>query len=239
MPRATGSISDGLVVGSADKGARNGVALRWTSRKAVELPSLGGPANRAIAVNADGVVVGFSAVDDAGDITHAVRWVDDKIEDLGTLGGDVSQATAINRDGVIVGSSTREDGFSGVDHAFRWMDGSMSMLGRLGRVKVSGRSGKVKLDRSIALGLNDQGEICGSSISASENDPVPAATLWIGDDVVDVNALIGKTSRDRGPALGRRDQPRPRPGLHRLPDRRARSPPPLSGFAPLAVPMWR
>jgi probable HAF family extracellular repeat protein len=191
-----GINSDGLVVGSADKGARNGVALRWTSRKAVELPSLGGPANRAIAVNADGVVVGFSAVDDAGDITHAARWVDDKIEDLGTLGGDVSQATAVNRHGVIVGSSTREDGFSGVDHAFRWLDGSMSMLGRLGRVKVSGRSGKVNLDRSIALGLNDQGEICGSSISASENDPVSVATLWIGEEVVDVNALIGTSARD-------------------------------------------
>jgi hypothetical protein len=72
----------------------------------------------------------------------------------------------------------------------------MSMLGRLGRVKVSGRSGKVNLDRSVALGLNDQGEICGSSISASENDPVSVATLWIGEDVVDVNALIGKSARD-------------------------------------------
>ena len=193
---AYGINADGVAVGSADSGAQSGVALRWTGKKVVDLPSLGGPANRAVAINADGVIVGYSATDAAGDMIRAARWIDDEIEDIGTLGGDVSQATAINRHGEIVGSSTGDDGFSGVDHAFRFADGEMKMLPRLPRIKISGRSGSVRLDRSVAVALNDDGEICGSSSNASENDAVSVATLWIDDEALDINSLIGKISRD-------------------------------------------
>ena len=188
--------ADGIVVGSADKGAKSGVALRWTGKKVVELPSLGGASSRALGINADGVIIGYSSQDDAGDLVRAVRWVDDKIEEIGTLGGEISQAMAINNHGHIVGSSTSEKGFSAVDHAFRHVDGEMSRLARLGKVKIRGRSGTIKLDRSVAVGVNDDGAICGFSVSASENDPVSVATLWLGDEVLDLNAAIGKANRE-------------------------------------------
>jgi probable HAF family extracellular repeat protein len=193
---AYGINADGIVVGSADKGAKSGVALRWAGKKVVELPSLGGASSRALGVNSDGVVVGYSSQDDAGDLVRAVRWVDGEIEEIGTLGGEISQAMAINSHGDIVGSSTSEKGFSAVDHAFRYVDGQMTRLERLGKVKIRGRSGTIKLDRSVAVGINDDGAICGFSVSASENDPISVATLWPGDEVLDLNAAIGKANRE-------------------------------------------
>ena len=185
-----------VVVGSADQGANRGVAVQWDGNDAIELASLGGPSSRALGINADGVIVGYSTRDADGELVRAVRWVDGEIEELGTLGGETSQATAINRRGEIVGMSTGEDGFSAVDHAFRWRDGQMTRLGRLGKTRIRGRSGAIKLDRSVALGVNDDGEVCGISMSASENDPVSVATVWLDDDAVDLNATIGKASRE-------------------------------------------
>jgi len=72
----------------------------------------------------------------------------------------------------------------------------MTRLERLGKVKIRGRSGTVKLDRSVAVGINDDGAICGFSVSASENDPISVATLWLGDGVLDLNAAIGTVNRE-------------------------------------------
>jgi probable HAF family extracellular repeat protein len=191
-----GVNSDSVAVGSADKGAKSGVALRWDGEDVRELPSLGGSNSRATAINDDGIIVGYSSKDEAGDLIRAVRWVDGTVEELGTLGGEISQAMAINRHGQIVGSSTSEDGFSAVDHAFAWTDGEMTRLARLKSVTIRGRSGKIKLDRSVAVAINDDGVMCGFSVSASENDPVSVATLWDGDDVLDLNSAIGKANRE-------------------------------------------
>jgi len=193
---AYGINADGIAVGSADKGAKSGVALRWVGMKVVELPSLGGTSSRALSINGDGLIVGYSSQDEAGDLVQAVRWVDGEVEEIGTLGGEISQAMAINRLGHIVGCSTSEKGFSAVDHAFRYVDGEMSRLARLGKVKIRGRSGSIKLDRSVAVGINDDDAICGFSVSTSENDPVSVATLWLGDEVLDLNATIGKANRE-------------------------------------------
>jgi probable HAF family extracellular repeat protein len=196
LTTAYGINRDGLVIGSADKGANRGVAVRWSGDRVIELPSLGGPSTRALAVNADGVIAGFSTSDDKGDRVQAVRWIDDEIEELGTLGGKISQAYAINREGAIVGSSTADDGFSGVDHAFLFADDEMTRLPALPRVRIRGREGKFKLDRSVALAINDAGEACGFSASVSENDPASVATIWIGDEALDINSLIGKAARE-------------------------------------------
>jgi probable HAF family extracellular repeat protein len=193
---AFGINAHGAAVGSADKGAKSGVALRWDGEAVLELPSLGGSNNRATGINDDGIIIGYASQDDAGDRVHAVRWVDGAVEDLGTLGGEIGQAMAINRHGRIVGSSTSEKGFSAVDHAFVWIDEDMTRLARLKSVTIRGRSGKIKLDRSVAVGLNDGGAICGFSVSASENDPVSVATLWLDDEVLDLNSAIGKANRE-------------------------------------------
>lgn len=188
--------ADGIIVGSVDRGANSGVAVRWDGDEITELASLGGPSSRATGVNADGVIVGFSTRDDSGELVRAVRWLDDEIEGIGTLGGEISQANGINRHGHIVGSSTSREGLSAVDHAFRYVDGKMSRLERLGRVRIRGQSGSFKLDRSSALAINDEGDICGFSSSASENGAHSVATLWIGDDVIDLNSAIGKANRE-------------------------------------------
>jgi probable HAF family extracellular repeat protein len=193
---AFGINAEGVTVGSADKGAKNGVALRWDGKEVVELPSLGGSNNRATGINDDGIIVGYASQDEAGDRVRAARWVDGEVEEIGTLGGQISQAMAINRHGQIVGSSTSEKGFSAVDHAFAWSDGEMTRLARLKSVTIRGRSGKIKLDRSVAVGLNDGGAICGFSVSASENDPISVATLWLDDEVLDLNSAIGKANRE-------------------------------------------
>jgi probable HAF family extracellular repeat protein len=196
LTTAYGINRDGLVVGSADKGANRGEAVRWSGKKVGVLPSLGGPSSRALAVNTDGVIAGYSTSDEEGNRVRAVRWVDNEIEDLGTLGGRTSQAYAINGDGVIVGSATADDGLSGVDHAFRYEDGEMTRLPNLPRLRIRGREGRFKLDRSVAVAINNGGDICGFSASVSENDPASVATLWIGDEALNLNALIGKAGRE-------------------------------------------
>ncbi len=193
---AYGINAEGNVVGSADKGANRGVALVWRSDDAQELPSLGGPSSRAVAINDDGAIVGYSTLDEDGDVVRAVIWMDGEVVELGTLGGETSQATAINQQGVIVGCSTSETGFSAVDHAFIRDDGEMRQLKRLGGVKVQGRTERIKLDRSIALGINRDADVCGISMSASENDPISVATLWLADEAFNLNSAIGKASRE-------------------------------------------
>ncbi|MDQ2682453.1 MAG: hypothetical protein M3Y37_02895 [Chloroflexota bacterium] len=188
--------SDGIVVGSADKGANNGVALLWRDDEVIELPSLGGPASRAVAINDDGLVVGFSTRDEAGEVVRAVSWIDGEVTDLGTLGGDLSTAFAVNERGVIVGSSTRDEGFSAVDHAMRVVDGEMERLEEIGAVKIRGREERVKLDRSVAQGINAGGDICGAAMSVSENDPVSVALLWLDGAAIDLNNVIGKDNRE-------------------------------------------
>lgn len=189
---AYGINGAGVVVGSADKGANRGVALRWDGDAVEELPSLGGPSSRAVAINEDGLIAGYSTPDADGNVVRAVVWRDGELIELGTLGGEISQATAINAAGSVVGCSTSEEGFSAVDHAFVWKDATMTRLKRLGAVKIEGRSERVKLDRSIALGINADGDICGTSMSASENDMISVASLWIGEEAVNLNKAIAE-----------------------------------------------
>lgn len=188
--------SAGIVVGSADKGANNGVALLWRDGDVVELPSLGGPASRAVAINDDGLMVGFSTLDEGGEVVRAVTWIDGEVIDLGTLGGDLSNALAVNERGLIVGSSTRDEGFSAVDHAVRVVDGEMERLEEIGAVRLRGREERVKLDRSVAQGINAGGDICGVAMSVSENDPISVAVLWLDDAAIDLNSAIGKENRE-------------------------------------------
>lgn len=193
---AYGLNADGQIVGSADSGANSSRALLWDGDEVVELPSLGGPASRAIAISRSGTICGFSTLDEAGDQVRAMLWRDGETVELPTLGGEVSEALAINRADVIVGSSTREAGFSAVDHATVWRDGEPERLESIGRVKIRGRSDRVKLDRSLATSINDDGDICGRSASASENGDISIATFWLDGKAINLNSAIGKANRD-------------------------------------------
>ena len=69
----------------------------------VDLGTLGGTLSHALAVNARGMVVGWSSP--AGDtVRHAFAWTKARgMLDLGTLGGSHSEANAVNLAGFVVG----------------------------------------------------------------------------------------------------------------------------------------
>jgi probable HAF family extracellular repeat protein len=118
------------------------------------LPLLpGGTENFAQAINNSNVVAGFSTV--AGGAYHAFRWTPaGGMVDLGTLpGGTNSFAYDVNQAGDIVGSSEMLVNGLIETHAFRYRGGVMQDLGTLGRM-------------SVALGINDLGEITGYTLDA-------------------------------------------------------------------------
>jgi probable HAF family extracellular repeat protein len=131
-------------------------AVMWDHGRVIDIGGLGGTAwNTAMAVNNDGVVVGFA--DSAGDVHgaapnfHAFVWTrDDGIRDLKTLSGDVlSQALDINNRGQIVGIS-----IGATLRAFLYQDGKMYNLQDLMP------KGYPNLLQS-AQGINDEGQITG------------------------------------------------------------------------------
>jgi probable HAF family extracellular repeat protein len=100
-------------------GRTGGYGFVWTAGTGMVKLSLGGSSSVAAAVNARGVVVGFSALPN-GQPMHAFVWTAAAgIVDLGTLGGSKSIASGINAKGEIVGSaSTPGDAET---HAVLWV----------------------------------------------------------------------------------------------------------------------
>lgn len=86
------------------------------------------------------------------------------ITDLGTLGGSGSEGKALNNQGQVVGDALTADGSI---HAFLWQNGKMTDLGTAPGYKSS-----------IALGINDKGQVVGYLSTGSFNDGTPQAFLW-------------------------------------------------------------
>jgi len=123
-----------------------------------ESPSGSGSVSDGWAINARGQVVGYATSSIGGN--HAFRWTaSGGMQDLGTLGGRESGAIVINRRGEAAGYSLLADGRT--THPFRWTpSGGMQDLGTLGG------EGLVAIPIPVATGINDRGEVVGSSFTA-------------------------------------------------------------------------
>ncbi|HVE24116.1 MAG TPA: hypothetical protein VNC22_01870 [Sporichthya sp.] len=129
------------------------------------LPTLGGSATFAAAINDAGQVVGWSNTPEGR--SHAFLWTaDGGMHDLGTLGGFHSFATDINSAGQVTGYADLTG--SQTWHAFLWTPGEgMQDLGTLdGGVYSYGRA------------MNDVGQILGTSASATGGSTM---FLWSPD----------------------------------------------------------
>ncbi len=218
---------------------------RLLSYTITNLGSLGGTVSVPVNLNNHGEVVGFSYTADNA-TAHAFLYRHGRMTDLGTLGGTTSGATGINDKGVVVGMSNVVPGNEQVD-AFREKDGKLTDLGPLnsnfvvsGVVSinadgvVSGVSSgyDASIDRrgtdielgsldglgSVALDLNDSGQVVGFSAAASRpaanGSSLPSlivhAFLYSHGTMHDLGTLGGTNSaansiNDRGAVVGSSD----------------------------------
>ena len=132
----------------------------------------GGDTSQALAINNDGLAVGFSTVS-SGD-RHAFLWsASAGMKDLGTLPGDrASEAHRINSPGDVIGSSTGPGG----THAFLWTAaGGMQNLGG-----INGNA-------SNAIDFNNSDQVVGVATTAMGGH----AFVWSASTgMVDLNSVI-------------------------------------------------
>ena len=170
----------------------------WTPGSGIrDLDTLGGDTSTVAALNDVGQVAGSSTIEPGpsrGPVPprqHAFLWTAmGGMQDLGTLGGRNSEARALNALGQVAGNS---DTANGTDlfapysaHAFLWSPsgptaGRMLDLGTLGGEATS-----------LAVGLNDSGQVVGTS-SNNSPDSLPHAFIWTAaEGLVDLNTRIPK-----------------------------------------------
>jgi len=164
-----------IMGGVVDMGAYEsdeGVEPEQPRYKVVDLGTLGGADSRALGVNDQGQVVGYSSTTDGQ--RHAFLW-DQRVGliDLGTLGGDTSTAYAINNLGQVVGSSKTAGNRT---EAFIWENGRMESLGPF--------EGSHFIE---AVAINDSGRVVGTADTASGEQ----AFLWDHGAMSNLGVLPG------------------------------------------------
>jgi probable HAF family extracellular repeat protein len=148
-------------------------AVLWERGEIHELPTVAGdPDGFATAINDSGQVVGQT-----GNCTRsfrAVLWHNGTATDLGTLGGLLLAPQGINNRGQIVGFAFSPD-FTTI-LAFLWQNGVATNLGTLPPDVFS-----------LALGINDRGQIVGDSCDVSFSC---RAFLWQDSTMTELNNLV-------------------------------------------------
>jgi probable HAF family extracellular repeat protein len=170
---ANGINNNDQVVGTSWDGASIR-PVRWDGTTVTDIGTLGGIGGEAYAINDAGAIVGISNTlnDEA---QHATYWNGSTITDLGTLGG-TSYAYGINEVGQITGYS-----YLDVDNttysAVKWLSSSNAPI------DLGSLPGVVS---DLAVIINTVGQIVGYS----EIGDVIHATLWDGDQVIDLNDFL-------------------------------------------------
>ena len=141
-----------------------------------DLGTLGGTRSEARAINAAGQVAGFASV--AGDkIQNIFLYSGGRMTDLGISG----QGYGVNASGQVVG-------LSGL-HAFLYSAGTTTDLGTFGKQADFS---------SYASGINDAGQIAGSSDLLAAGGRTEHAFLYTGGVMKDLGTFGGTSSRGYG-----------------------------------------
>jgi probable HAF family extracellular repeat protein len=138
-----------------------------------ELPTIGGdPDGFASAINDNGQAVGETG--NCTSVFHAVLWNKGTPTDLGTLSGLLLAPLDINNKGQIVGFASSPDGT--VFRAFLWQNVAATDLGTLPPDVFS-----------LALGINDRGQIVGDSCDMFFDC---RAFRWQDGTMTELNTLV-------------------------------------------------
>jgi probable HAF family extracellular repeat protein len=184
----------GQVVGGSTllpKEDSNFHAFLWNNGSMTDLGTLGGPSSTANAVSNSTQVVGVAETTNSRgnpafcfsetNQCRAFLWQTGAMNDLGTLGGTNSAVPTkgVNSRGQVVGiAETPSEEF----HAFLWQNGVMTDLGTLGGPD------------SVALGINDPGQVVGASRTNSSKPVFFRAFLWENGVMSDLGTLGGQSS---------------------------------------------
>src|SRR3989344_6472633 len=168
---ATGINNRGDIVGWVQTGSGSNMVVEpflYTNGKMQTLGTLGGNYARANGINDSGDIVGDSTTRcTPPGSRHAFLYSNGVMKDLGTLGNNHCQhgswGMGINNLGHVVGGAETDT----EEHAYLY-SGEMVDLGTLGEG-----------DFSVALGINNYGEVVGYSTDVSFPTPAPIrAFLW-------------------------------------------------------------
>jgi probable HAF family extracellular repeat protein len=173
---AASSVNNsGQIAGSAMFNLEKGNNIDTIRRAAIfgkdAVQDLGLPPKKisfATAINASGQVAGTGNYNapqaGGGHQFHAFLYDQGTSQDIGTLGGEESRAYAINSSGQVVGTA---DTASDSPHAFLFDGDRMLDLNGLASTAALASSGFKAL--TIALGINDRGQIVGEGKDAKGN----------------------------------------------------------------------
>ncbi len=168
----------GTVVGYSYLNGAEKYAVLWQNGGIMNLGSLGGKISVAYGINKFNQVVGQSSTDIGNNV--AFVWDNGVMVNLGTPGLE-SRANAINDAGIVVGFATTSVG-----------DQNACFWAKSGGVWTRTDIGTLGGSSAQALGINQQGQIVGSSFLLG--DGVEHAFVWQNGVKTDLNTLIPPTS---------------------------------------------
>ncbi len=195
-----GTVSQAFDINSAREVVGRSASPNWSSWRAFlwrdgqmeDIGTLGGDRAEAFDINEHSEIVGWSQIAPGQSLPrHAFRWVAGQMIDLEGLDPRYSsQASGMNNNGWVVGESVETD-----RHAVVWENGRVIDLGTL-RSNGSGDS--------LASGINDLGDIVGSS-QIDEDPERYDAFLWRDGQMYDLGKPPG-TSHSHAYAINNAGQ---------------------------------